>query len=331
MKKYILLIVGVAFMLTACTNDNIPVTLATNFKIDPSSVIKTFSYEIQPGELESFDTDYKLRVRLLIYDSAGLLEAQETQYLTNYSGIMNTSVNLPEGSYMALAITDVVKYSGSSVTFEHWTLSGEDKLVETKISDAGYIGYKYKILGVSNQSFAVGGSSATDVNMKVLPAGALYCIIIKSIHQYSGVKRYSLLNNKSSDYCVFNGQGLYDVAVDNNNGSFDWRTFFLEPDKYPNSTNIYAYNFKMPIGQIGYKFTYELVSAPDYDYNDLTDVFTINAKAGDEWYIELDLAENTCEYELINKSKAANSPVMGNSQAVSAHNGELFLKDFIKK
>ena len=56
-------------VLTSCTNDDITISYATNFKINPATVITPFTFEMNPGELESFGSDHRLRVRLLTYNS----------------------------------------------------------------------------------------------------------------------------------------------------------------------------------------------------------------------------------------------------------------------
>ena len=92
MKKYILLVCVFVAALTSCTNDDITISYATNFKINPATVIAPFTWEWEAGDLESFDTDYQLRVRLLVYNSDGILEKEDMQYFSNYSVVMNSSL-----------------------------------------------------------------------------------------------------------------------------------------------------------------------------------------------------------------------------------------------
>lgn len=140
-------------VLTSCTNDDITISYATNFKINPATVITPFTFEMNPGELESFGSDHRLRVRLLTYNSEGLLVQENVEYFTNYATLMSCSQNLPDGNYIAIAITDVVSYEGNNVALEYWELSDHDKLAETRIDDNGYIGLQYKILGISKTNF----------------------------------------------------------------------------------------------------------------------------------------------------------------------------------
>lgn len=45
MKKYILLVFVFVTALTSCTNDDITISYATNFKINPATVIAPFTFE----------------------------------------------------------------------------------------------------------------------------------------------------------------------------------------------------------------------------------------------------------------------------------------------
>ena len=112
MKKYILLMFVFVAVLTSCTNDDITISYATNFKINPATVITPFTFEMNPGELESFGSDHRLRVRLLTYNSEGLLVQENVEYFTNYATLMSCSQNLPDGNYIAIAITDVGRRLG---------------------------------------------------------------------------------------------------------------------------------------------------------------------------------------------------------------------------
>ncbi|MCS2309158.1 hypothetical protein NXX42_25705 [Bacteroides thetaiotaomicron] len=77
MKKYILLMFVFVAVLTSCTNDDITISYATNFKINPATVITPFTFEMNAGELESFGSDHRLRVRLLTYNSGRVISSRK--------------------------------------------------------------------------------------------------------------------------------------------------------------------------------------------------------------------------------------------------------------
>lgn len=287
--------------LTSCTNDDITISYATNFKINPATVIAPFTWEWEAGDLESFDTDYQLRVRLLVYNSDGILEKEDTQYFSNYSVVMNSSIALPNGSYTAIAITDVIGKTSSAVS-EFWILKEYKKLADTHIDDAGYIGGQNKILGISKQDVTIDGKNRSDISINVQPTGALFFVWYRNIHTFSDVSRYTLSCAKTAESCLFNADGSYSVVAENHNGSYDWRISYLDVENYPTKTGIYNYFYVLPVSNLNLKFRAKTSS----ETRDVSDVMTINPKAGEEWMFVLDLKDEesegniTCTYGLAN-------------------------------
>ena len=243
MKKVLFILTSViALVLSSCSNDDIPVSQSTTFKIDPANVIRPFTYEINPGDLEGVDSDYSLRVRLLVYNSEGILAQSGTQYLSSYASIVSTSVNLEKGDYTAVVITDVVEKEGDDISWACWELSDEHSLTTAKVTDLGYIGGKSKILGIGSKKFSVTGE-AEEISINPSPAGAVLCTMWRNIHTFSDVDMIVLETNRSSDYLVMNSEGGYNVAIENDNNNYSWRMGYLEPSNYPNSTHVYGYYF----------------------------------------------------------------------------------------
>lgn len=301
MKKYFA-IFAVLFtvILSSCSNDDIPVTQSTTFKINPATVIQPFTYEINPGDLEGISSGNSLRVRLLVYNSEGILVKSETQYLSSYASLMSTSLELSMGDYTAVVITDVVERSESDISFACWELSDESSISTAKITDKGYIGGKSKILGLGSTKFTVSNISK-DVVINPTPAGAVLCVMFRHIHTFSDVESLVLETNRTSDYLVLNKDGGYNVAVENNNNNYSWRTAFIEPSDYPNSTNIYGYYFVFPTNNISYRFRID-VDGADSVYSN---AMPFNITAGSEYYFELDLCDpdfdngiSYCGYEI---------------------------------
>ena len=69
MKKFIsLLVIAIVAILSSCSNEDITISKTVNFTVNPATVVSSFSScEENPGELESFDTDCKLNVKLFVY------------------------------------------------------------------------------------------------------------------------------------------------------------------------------------------------------------------------------------------------------------------------
>ena len=324
MKKYVFLLLVFVATLTSCTNDEINIRNAVNFKINPSTVIMPFTWEWNPGDLESFDTNYQLRVRLLVYGSDGFLVAEDVQYFSNYSVVMNSSISLIDDDYTAVVITDLVGKAAAQVS-EFWMLSDYKKLADTYIQDEGYIGGKNKILGISKLDFSVDGQKGEDVKINVQPAGTLFFVMYKNIHQYSDVTRLSLITSKNTERCIFNMDGSFSIESENNNGSFDWYIDYIDIEDYKNYQNIYGYYYVLPTSKMNLKFQYETT-----DYNgDLSNVMSINPEAGEEYAFILDLCDEdndekiTYEYGIVNSNTRGNLNITrGNSE-----NSDLKLSD----
>lgn len=311
-KIFFILTSVIAFVLSSCSNDDIPVSQATTFKIDPANVIKPFSYEINSGDLEGVDSDNALRTRLLVYNSSGVLVESETQFLSSYASIMSTAINLEKGDYTAVVITDVVEKDGDDITWACWELSDENSITTAKITDLGYIGGKSKILGIGSQKFSI-SEEAREIAINPTPAGAVLCVMWRNIHTFSDVDMIVLETNRSSDYLVMNSNGGYDVAVENDNNNYSWRVGSVEPSEYPNSANIYGYYFTFPINNVSFRFRID-TSDSESAY---TDAMLFNIKVGSEYYFEIDL----CDPDLDNGISFGGTEVSV-SRSVTQENGK---------
>ena len=332
MNKYILVMFAIIATFTSCTNDDITISYATNFKINPSTVIAPFTWEWQAGDLESFDTDYQLRIRLLVYNSDGILQEEDTQYFTNYSVMMNSSIVLPKGSYTAIAITDII---GKGSDFEYWILKDYQRLADTHIDDAGYIGAQNKILGISKTNVTVDGQPQNDISINVQPTGAIFFVWYRNIHTFSDVTRYTLSCAKTAENCIFSTDGSYSIVAKNNNGSYDWRISYLEVGDYLQYTGIYDYYYVLPVSNLNLKFRY---TTSESSNQDLTPVMSISPKAGEEWAFILDLKDENNDNEITYNYEMVNNPTprsIFQTQLKNVHQGndiqanqqKLYLKD----
>lgn len=290
MRKYIsmMAIAIAAVFATSCSNDEIEVSSSISFKLVPSGVISPFTYEMNIGELSSFNTNYKLRTRILVYDENGLLAGENTDYLTNYNGVQNASIYLPKGEYTALAITDVVKYSNGEVSFEYWKLTDENDISTAKITDTGYIGGSRNLLGVASKKITISDGNE-NFTLSPKPAGSLFIVVYYNIHRFSDVGNYELAVTRISDYATFDKNGGFIPVVQNNNNQYDWRISTIEPADYPDYTSIYEYGFMFPIENI--KFQYRAWTTDKSSYMLGTEFYGTIA-AGEEYMFELDLNDN---------------------------------------
>lgn len=309
---------------TSCTNDAIEISGGVSIKVNPSGVIAPFTYEYETGELASFSTDNKLRVRVLAYNEKGKLAAADSAFLTNYEGLMNSTLQLPKGTYTLVSITDVVEHS-SSTTFEYWLLSDEEELSQMKITDAGYIGGENKILGIANKTITVSDNAET-ILLNPTPAGALLYIHYFDIHRFTDVIEYKFESNRSSDYISFNTNGDYVTIPENNNNKFDWRLSFFNPQEedWEGYTGFYAYYFMFPVTNVSFRFVYSTADATDEILSPNMEISSL--AAGDEYGFILDLSDEednnniTYQFGKLNGVSSANEMIKTKMPSVKAKN-----------
>lgn len=328
MKKILFMLFVAAIGFASCTNDEISIGYNTNFKINPSTVVKPFTFEFETGELETLNYGHMIRTRLLIYNTDGMLVNEATDYLSSYATMMNTTLSLEDGQYKAVAITDVVEYTNDEVTFEYWILSDKNRLSDTKIEDAGYIGAQSKILGVKVQDIVIEAGKNNDFKIDVKPAGALYYMCVYDIHHYSSVESYQFETTKNSTGLVFDNNGDYTTLAEASD-TYDWRLMVLELDDYKNNKSIYSVNFELPMNNAKYCF----YAYTEDGYLKMTSDMIVSPKAGEEYLFILDLEENTYSYNLVNDGSYSPSvaPIMKGAKHVNSarkNNKVLFIKDF---
>lgn len=324
MKKYIfMMLVVLAAGFTSCSNDDIPLeekvtykTFETTFKINPKTVIEPFTGEFNPGELQIFDENYQLRIRLLLYNQVGDYVGEDIQKFPNYMVTMESSKQLQTGSYKAVVITDLeLKSSSSEKNYvkEYWKLSDykDSNLSKLKIIDAGKTGGKNKILGVSCQNFTIDPNGYNEVKIDVKPAGAIIAWQYDYPHYFDNVKQVQLGTNKLLTEYIFNADGSYsdNAVVDDrfdNKRLFIYETNVFEGE---NCNHYYAsYCFVLP-SKYNLKWMW---SDTEEDFKDLYPIheepMSLDVRAGDEWLVGVNLKENYYYTpEKIGVSRAVNS------------------------
>lgn len=283
MKKIIFALFALVGIMSSCTNDDIEITHATTIKVNPSGVVAPFTVELNAGELESFGSDYKLRVRVLAYNKDGILCSQDEQYLSNYAGLANCNLSLTNGTFRVIAITDVVNTKTGANVPEFWDLSGIDNLSTTKLADLGYIGGPYKILGVASKSVNItDGENSYTLNPE--PVGALCLVFMRNMLHYSGITEFDIDINRTSDFLEFNNDGTFSPAIENHNGEYDWILCSFDRDDSYN--NLYNYYFVLPMRNVSFRAS---VLQNDSWLTNIAQEETIDLEAGVEYGIILDL------------------------------------------
>lgn len=332
MKKILYSLIAVlAMIMSSCSNDDIEIARAISVKVNPSGVIAPFTYENKAGELESFSTDYKLRIHILAYNEKGILVAQDVQYLKNYASIANSNLNLERGSYTIAAVTDVVKMNGSNIKTEYWKISDTEKLSTTKITDAGLIGGQYKILGMGIKKMVIGDNN-NECKLNPQPVGALCLVEWYNIHTFPTVTQYALDMTKRCDFLQFNELGGYEISEKNENGAFKWRLIYLEPSKNT-SNNIYGYYYVLPMKNVNFKYTYTADGSKNDVFNENPGV--VSFEAGGEYWFALDLCDENKDNNitraygvLLNGTNSANG--YSTKARIRNNSNTLYMADYAK-
>nr|WP_302828892.1 hypothetical protein [uncultured Bacteroides sp.] len=284
MKKYILMVFALIAGLTSCTNDDITISQTTNFKINPSTVIAPFTYENNPGELEGISSYYRLRIRLLIYNTAGNLLEEETELFTSYASTMGVSKALPRGEYIAIAISDII---ANDNTVSYWDLTDYQSLSTATITNTDYIGdYGKEILGITKYSFVVSGAEDPDITINILPAGSLFMVCYWGTQKYSDVDFFELAVSKSIIDCKFDKQGNFTPTWEN--CDFDKRVNVHEQEGN-DGNRYYHYAYVLPTSNLKMKYR---AYTTEGEYVDLTPEMNVSPKAGEEYLVKIDLDEN---------------------------------------
>lgn len=314
---------AIVFAFTSCTSsedieiNDIQKKYQVAFKINPATVVEPFTYEFESGELQTFDNNYELRVRLLLYGQDGKLIDEDTQFFPNYKVTMTSNKKLQEGSYIAVVISDLKKKTSSTETSfpnEYWSLSKDySELTNLTIQDLNYVGAKNKILGISYERFNVNSGDANEIKINVKPAGAIIALRIDYPHILD-IKQLQLGTNKIVEKYIFNVDGSYSVIEDIQNDYANQRLMVYDVDKYEGiSCNHYfpGYYFVLP-SKYNYKW---LISNTEVDFKDLIELhdepMTLNMKAGEEWFLGIDL-KNRVYYEPENVSNRTNTRSISN-------------------
>ena len=236
MKKTLFALIALVGILSSCTNDDITISRAITFKVNPATVVENL-YERNAGDLTSLGSGAKLQVVLFIYDENGILVNKVTNEYSAYTHMMTADIDLSAGNYTAVATS----YVTSSV--DYWTFSGEDQLSTFKITDNGYIGGKYKILGLTTRDFNIGNNSET-ININIENAGAVGLVHFYQWNKYNNVLNYRLMGKQACDYISFDNNGHRDYSI-KSESSYKFNLYKHTYDS--NYSGAYGYFFTFPI------------------------------------------------------------------------------------
>lgn len=300
-----MMLVVLAAGFTSCSNDDIPLeekvtgkVFETTFKINPETVIEPFSWGWELIDLQTFDENYQLRIRLLVYDNKGNLVNKDEQYFKNYKVLMTSIKSLPAGEYTAVVITDLKrKKEVQNQASEFWILKNESVLNAMVIEDANWIHGKNKMLGIKSLQFNVSPNKVNEIIFNVEPAGGL--LLVEGVgYHYGGIKQVQIGTNKKVLSCSFNNDGSYNLSEEVYK---DFKTVRIDRWYLGNCNmsicDCWDYNciFVLPSK---YKFKY-LSSKSTTDWEGLVEnspVLPVDLEKGQQWYVAYDFVSGDVAY-----------------------------------
>lgn len=214
MKKIVMiLMVGVAILLTSCNKDlDLDIKFQLTVNIENIDVVKNLkdidNSDLFPNGVIDAD-DAKVRVTLLCYNSDGKLCFEESQLVEDFSKSIEIAKSVESGNYTLVTITDIVGIENGKVSTELWQIENKETLRDLKVTKGSTNLFYYMALGISKESLTVDGSMAVNVNTE--PIGSLVTFKFTNIDQ----SKVSLIGygwSKESDYCLIN-EGTYNIVA----------------------------------------------------------------------------------------------------------------------
>lgn len=306
MKKLFFALMVLVGMFSSCTNDDITISRAVTFKVNPATVVDNL-YERNAGDLTSLSGNSKLQVTVYVYDSKGILVNKASESYSAYTHMMTADISLPKGTYTAVATTNVTS------SIDYWTFSGTDQLSSFKITDNGYIGGKNKILGITVQSFSVGDGTQT-VNIDVKNAGAVALVLFYKWNKYSDVSGYSLMGKQACDYVSFDNRGTMDYSLRSDNSYSFFKVKFDYDAQY---TNASAYFFTFPIKNASFRF-YALTT--ENKSLAISQEFIDNVELGKTYWFVYDFEEDEASWYDMTPSSARQTSNVSNMELLNLKN-----------
>ena len=202
MKKYILpaLTAIAAILFGACSNDDITINRKFTISVDASGVVTPFK-NLETGantnNLNTLNEGFRLRVRVIVYDSEGKAIVTHQQYRNSYLDAGTPfSMGLENGSYTFVAITDVVAPSTTNIGSNIWKLEDEDDINKAVLKYNATATQRYGILGIQNQQVNITVDTQS-VILQPKPVGALLRVVFRGLKkaQSAGYSSFGLYTN----------------------------------------------------------------------------------------------------------------------------------------
>lgn len=279
-----ILMVGVAILLTSCNKDlDLDIKFKLTANIDAMGVVKNLK-KIDNSDLfpdGTIPTSFKVRITYLIYNSLGELEYQEVKLLNDFSENLKIESSIKEGEYSIVSCVDVVSAKDlSKVEEEYWRFENVNSFKDCKVKYPDeFMPYYTDVLGYSKQTVKINKSESLTLNLK--PVGSLITINFDYLN-LAKIQELKVKYITWNDYFSIS-DGTSSVKELLNDGSV-WA--YEKDEEFRNLiTNTYLLpSNKLTIKWEGYDINGNLVKSGIVPSSSLTDgtnkIITINTNTG---------------------------------------------------
>lgn len=252
MKKYMIMCMAiVALLFVSCKNEDISISREVSFEVTPHEVInKWIPYVLNESSLAVLSSDNQLRINLLVYDQNGDLIASDTRKLKDYNENMVTTLELADGEYTVVAISDVME-NGMDLC---WTIKGTERLSTLMLERIStYITNEEAIVGIGNAKITVDANHSSH-HVEMSPAGALVIVKDDKMTYWDGVVSHSYLySTKRNNAYTFSDNGSY-VSNAEEISTFNFRIHYNYPDWMQPNYVYWEYHFIQPFGNTTFQW-----------------------------------------------------------------------------
>ncbi len=252
MKKYMIMCMAVvALLFASCKNEDISILREVSFEVTPHEVInKWIPYALNETSLTQLSSNNQLRINLLVYDQNDDLIASDTRKLKDYNENMVTTLELGNGEYTVVAISDVIE-NGNDLC---WTIKGTERLSTLMIEKIStVITNEEAIVGIGNAKIMVDAEHSSH-HVEMSPAGALVIVKDDKMTFWDGVVSVSYLySTKTNNAYTFNDNGSY-VPNAEENSTFNYRIHFNYPEWMQPNYVYWEYHFIQPFGNTTFQW-----------------------------------------------------------------------------
>ena len=274
MKKYMIICMAVvALLFASCKNEDISISREVSFEVTPYEVVKEWiPYTLNESSITELSSNNQLRINLLVYDQNGELVASDVRKLKDYHENMVTTLELADGEYTVVAISDVMK-NGMDLC---WTIRGMEKLSTLMIEQiSNDIANEEEIVGVGNAKITVDANHSSH-HVEMSPAGALVIVKDDEMKFWEGVVPLSYLySTKKNDNYTFNDNGFY-VPNAYENSTFIYRVHWNYPEWMEPNHVYWEYHFIQPFGNTTFQWRF-LVNNEEGGTDEMAHVDTYQA------------------------------------------------------